>query len=79
MEKALQWCWVTKCLSQITFDGILRRQVELLEQLGRDGYAASCPNSLQRRIVVHVHVVHMICVAVLTIGVAVLGIAEVLL
>jgi hypothetical protein len=36
----VQWSRVAEGLSQLTSDLVLWRQVELLEQLGRDGYAA---------------------------------------
>lgn len=36
----LQWSWVTKGLAQVTCDLVLWREVELLEELWRDGNAA---------------------------------------
>lgn len=39
--------WVTKCLPQITTDFVLRRKVELLKELGRNGDASGCPDAIQ--------------------------------
>jgi len=44
----LQWCRIAKSLSQITFDLVLRRQIDLLEQLWRDRDASRSLNALQR-------------------------------
>ena len=41
-DNNLQWCWVTKCLSQFSSYLVLRREVKLLEELGRDGDATCC-------------------------------------
>ena len=74
----LHRCWVTEGLSKITFDNILRRKIDLLEKLGRDGNAASGTDSLQRSFVVDIGVVHMICVRIIAIGVAIVWVREVL-
>ena len=44
----LQWRWVTNGLSELTRDFVLRREIDLLEQLGRDGQAARGPDLPQR-------------------------------
>lgn len=44
----LQRRWVTERLSQVAFYLILGRQVKLLEQLRRDGDAASGPDPVKR-------------------------------
>ena len=41
---------VPKRLAQVPLDGVLRRQVDLLEQLGRDGDGAAALDPLQRRV-----------------------------
>ena len=41
-ELRLHWGWVTNSLSELTSYLILRRKIDLLEQLGRDGQAARC-------------------------------------
>lgn len=43
----LQRCWVTERLSQVAFNLILGRQVKLLEELRRDGDAASGPDPVE--------------------------------
>jgi hypothetical protein len=56
-EKAsgnLQWSRVTKGLSQFTSDLVLRRQIDFLEQLGRDRNATSCTDPLESRLAVNI-------------------------
>jgi hypothetical protein len=56
----------------------LRRQVDLFEKFGGDRDAACCANSLQGSVVIHVGIIHVICVV--TIGVAiVIWVREILL
>lgn len=52
--KYVQWCRITKGLSKITSDFVLGGEIDLLEQFGRDGYAASSLDSLQCSLRVHV-------------------------
>lgn len=56
----LHWRRVTEHLSQITLDIVLWREVQLLEEFGRDGNAASCPDSIQGSAMVHA-VVEVVC------------------
>jgi len=60
MYDNLHWGWVAKGLAEVTFDDILRREIDLLEQLGGDGDATGCSDLPQGRLVVHVCVVQMV-------------------
>ena len=46
-EDHIQWCWITKGFPQIALDSVLRRQIQLLEELGRYRDAAGSPNALK--------------------------------
>lgn len=67
---------VTEGLSEITFNSILRREIDLLEQFGGDGNAASGTDPPQRGVVIHVGVVHVICVR--TVCVSIVLVREIL-
>jgi hypothetical protein len=53
---------VTKRLSQIALDGVLRREVDLLEELGGDADAAGGADAAQGLAVIHVWVVEVAAV-----------------
>lgn len=52
----LQWGRIAKRLSQLASDSVLRREVDLLEQLWRDGQAAGRSESAKRKIRIGVFV-----------------------
>jgi hypothetical protein len=65
-SKCLQRSWVAESLSEVTLDLVLRRQVDLLEQLGADADAARSAYPLERFAVVHVFMEMVVGVACTT-------------
>jgi len=61
--KNIQWSWVTKSLSQISFDSILGREVNLFEELGRDRDATSCAYPSQRCVTIHALIIQVIWIS----------------
>lgn len=70
--RSLHRCRIPKRLPQIALDAILRREVELLKELRRDGDAPSCPNTVESRpvgflsthcevVIVHISMAVAIC------------------
>jgi hypothetical protein len=78
-ETHIHRCRITKGLSQVTLDSILRRKVDLLEKLGRDGDTACGTNSLQRRFVIQASIIHVICVCAVGVAIVVVLVRKIFL
>jgi hypothetical protein len=54
--QCLQWRWIANSLSQVALDLVQGREVDLLEELGRDGDAACGLDLAERSVCVYIGV-----------------------